>query len=168
MTPFGHLSVSYISGKSIKNISLPAIIIGGVLPDIDFLFIFFDWFNQYHRVVTHNLFFIALVALIGSFLVSGNQRKIVAMSILLGGFSHLFIDSCMDANPTNGTGIALLWPLYKEFFAPFNILSPSGNKAGWGDPAKMIMPVLIAILYERPFYLRSGFLFFRKKRPDHL
>ena len=110
MTPIGHLAVSYISGKSIKNISLPAIIIGGVLPDIDFLFILFDWFNQYHRVITHNLFFIILAAFTGAVLVSGNQRKIVAVSILLGGISHLLIDSCMDANPTNGTGIALLWP----------------------------------------------------------
>ncbi len=168
MTPLGHLSVAYISGKSIKNISLPAIIIGGVLPDIDFLFIFFDWFNKYHRVITHNLFFITLAAIIGSFLVSGNQRKIVMLSVFLGGISHLFIDSCMDANPTNGTGIALLWPFYTEFFSPFNILSASGNKAGWADTSKMMMPVLISMRYELPFYLMAGYFFFRKKRSAHL
>jgi membrane-bound metal-dependent hydrolase YbcI (DUF457 family) len=58
MTPVGHLSVSYISGKSWGKLSLPAIIIGGVLPDADFLLIFLEWFNQIHRVITHNLFLV--------------------------------------------------------------------------------------------------------------
>ncbi len=76
--------------------------------------------------------------------------------------------SIMDANPSNGTGIALLWPFYSGFFSPFNILPASGNEAGWGDPVRMIMPVLLSMRYEVPFYLIAGYLFFRKKRLAHL
>ena len=130
MTPIGHLSVSYISGKSIKNISLPAIIIGGVLPDIDFVFIFFDWFNKYHHVITHNILFISFATLFGSYIVSKSPMKLVALSLFLGALLHLLVDSCMDNNPTNGIGVAFLWPFYDELFSPFNILSAAGYKAG--------------------------------------
>jgi membrane-bound metal-dependent hydrolase YbcI (DUF457 family) len=168
MTPIGHLSVSYISGKSIRNISLPAILIGGVMPDIDFLFIFFDWFNKYHHVITHNVLFITLAALFGSFFTSRGQRKLVVLSLFLGAFLHLLVDSCMDNNPTNGIGVALLWPFYGELFSPFNILSASGNKTGWSEPIKMIKPMLSVMLYEFPFYVISVFLILRRKRLSHL
>lgn len=164
MTPAGHLSISYISGRFVKNISLPAIIIGGILPDIDFFFVGFDWFNRYHHVVTHNLLFIILTALFTSFHRSWIPGKRVAPALLLGSFLHLIVDSFMDNNPTNGIGIALLWPFYAGFFSPFNILSDAGNKTGWSDPVSMIKPMLLVMLYEVPLYATSMFLFLRKKR----
>jgi membrane-bound metal-dependent hydrolase YbcI (DUF457 family) len=164
MTPIGHLSVSYISGKSIKNISLPAIIIGGVLPDIDFVFIFFDWFNKYHHVTTHNLLFISFAALFGSYITSKSTMKLAASSLFFGALLHLFVDSCMDNNPTNGIGVAFLWPFYDELLSPFNILSASGNEAGWREPIRMIKPMLLVIVYEVPFYIITVFLLLRRKR----
>ena len=167
MTPIGHLSISYISGKSIRNISLPAMIIGGILPDIDFVFIFFDWFNQYHHMVTHNLLFISFAAIFGFFAGDGTRKKVVASSLFLGVFLHVFVDSCMDNNPTNGIGVAWLWPFYDGFFSPFNILSPSGNKAGWGEPVRMIKPMLLVVLYEVPFYIISIFLLLKSRNRPH-
>lgn len=164
MTPVGHLSVSYISGRILKNISLPAVIIGGILPDIDFAFIFFDWFNQYHHVITHNLLFITLSAFFAFLISSGSGGKRAAYSMFLGAALHLLVDSCMDNNPTNGTGVALLWPFYDGLFSPFNILTASGNRAGWSEPVKMIRPMLVVVLYEIPFYVVSFFLLLRNKK----
>jgi hypothetical protein len=165
MTPIGHLSISYISGKSIRNISLPSIIIGGLLPDIDFIFIFFDWFNQYHHVITHILLFICLTAIAGGVAVFGRLKMRIGFSLLLGSLIHLAVDSFMDNNPSNGTGVALLWPFYGELFSPFNLLTPSGIEKGWEEPIKMIRPMLLVMLYELPFYAISVFLLLRKNRP---
>ncbi len=164
MTPLGHLSVSYVSAKSINGASISAIIIGGFLPDLDFLFIFFDWFNMYHHVTTHNVFYIGIAAFI-AYVISDKQNNIIiALSLFFGGMLHLFIDSCMDNNPTNGIGITLLWPFYEGHFSPFNILTDSGVKAGWGEPLKMVRPMMIVVLYELPLYILSLLLLLKSKR----
>ncbi|UCH44530.1 MAG: metal-dependent hydrolase [Nitrospiraceae bacterium] len=164
MTPIGHISVSHIFGKSMRNISLPSIIIGGLLPDIDFAFIFFDWFNQYHHVITHNLLFISFAALVGAVVASGKLKKRIGISLLLGSLLHLAIDSFLDNNPSNGIGVALLWPFYGELFSPFNLLTPSGIENGWSEPMKMIRPMLFVMLYELPFYAISVFVLLRENR----
>ena len=164
MTPIGHLTVSYISGKSCRNISLTALIIGGVLPDIDFLFLFFDWFNQVHRVVTHNIFFILLASLLTAALAAKGKKQVIGFSLLFGGMLHLMIDSFMDNNPTNGMGIALLWPLSDNFFSPFNLFHASLNAPGWNKPFRMIRTLIPGLLYEVPFYIVSVFLFLKKRR----
>ena len=164
MTPFGHLSVSYIPHKTFRNISLPALLIGGVLPDFDFLFIFFDWFNQAHRVVTHNIFFVALISLSGMFFAAKGRRKAVVSSLFMGMILHLLVDSCMDNNPTNGIGLALFWPLSGEYYSPFNLLHASERSVGWRDPVRMLRSLVPVMVYELPLYLLAGFLFFRERK----
>ncbi len=164
MTPIGHLSVSYISARSISRLSIPAVIIGGFVPDLDFLFIFFDWFNAYHHVTTHNIFYISLAALIGYLITEKQNKTVIALSLLMGGFLHLLVDSCMDNNPTNGVGVTLFWPLYEGHISPFNILTDSGVKAGWGEPLKMVKPMMIVVLYELPLYIISMILFMKRKK----
>lgn len=163
MTPLGHLTVTYVTGKSVRNISLTALMIGGILPDIDFLFLFFEWFNQVHRVVTHNLFFILLASLIAALFADKDRKQVVGLSLFLGGVLHLTIDSFMDNNPTNGMGIALLWPLSDNFFSPFNLLHVSSNTHGWNKPSTMIRTLIPGLLYEVPFYIVSVFLFLKKR-----
>lgn len=162
MTPIGHASLSYITGKSFRNISLPAIILGGLSPDFDFMFLFFDWFNQIHRVVSHNLIFIALASLISSFFAVKGRKCIVGLSFLAGGLLHLFFDSFMDNNPTNGIGIALMWPVSDKVISPFNILQPSLHLPGWRYPMKMIHSLIPVMLFELPFYAVSIFLLGKK------
>ena len=164
MTPLGHLSVSYLSARSISGASIPAIIIGGFLPDLDFLFIYFDWFNKYHHVTTHNIFYIGIASVIAYFIAEKENRIIVALSLLFGGLLHFLIDSCMDLNASNGVGITLLWPLYEGHFSPYNILTDSGVTAGWGEPLKMVRPMMIVVLYEVPFYFFAAILFLKSKR----
>jgi membrane-bound metal-dependent hydrolase YbcI (DUF457 family) len=162
MTPAGHLSVSYILGRALKNIPIPAIIIGGIMPDLDFLFIFFEWFNQAHRVVTHNIAFVFLAAAAAMLAAPGGQKKAAAIGIVAGGLLHLFIDSVMDNNSSNGIGIAFLWPFYDGFFSPFNFLELQ-HRATWKEPFKMIGVMLPVLLYELPFYMTALFVLYRRK-----
>jgi len=164
MTPLGHLSVSYLSARSISGASIPAIIIGGFLPDLDFLFIYADWFNKYHHVTTHNVFYIGIAALVAYVIAEKQNKIIVALSLLFGGLLHFLIDSCMDLNSSNGVGVTLLWPLYEGHFSPFNILTDSGVKAGWSEPLKMVKPMMIVVLYELPLYVLSAIVFLKSKR----
>ena len=163
MTPLGHLSVSIVTGHSLKRLCLPALIVGGVLPDIDFIFILSDFFNQVHRVITHNLFFIILASLVSMIIVAGEKKRSVGISILIGGALHLFIDSCMDNNPSNGIGIALFWPLSEDFFSPFNLLSLTASSHGWNEPLKMFKTIVPNMLYEVPFYFMAAFHMLRQR-----
>ena len=164
MTPAGHFSASYITGKSSNYFSLPAIIIGGVLPDIDFIFLFFDWFNQVHRLTSHNLLFIILASLIAAAFASGGRRVTIGLSLFMGAFMHLMFDSVMDNNPSNGLGIALLWPFSAKFFSPFNLLELSASPSGWKEPLNMIKTLVPGLLYEVPLYVMAAFLYFKKTK----
>ncbi|MEW6601554.1 MAG: metal-dependent hydrolase [Nitrospirota bacterium] len=165
MSPIGHLTISYVSSRTFfRNLSLTALLVGGVLPDIDFLFLFFKWFNQAHRVVSHNLLFILTASLFAAAVSDKGQKKAAGLSLLAGGMLHLMIDSVMDINPTNGIGIALFWPFSDKFFSPFNILNPSLNLAGWSNPMGMVRTLIPGLLYEIPFYIIAAILFFRQKR----
>jgi membrane-bound metal-dependent hydrolase YbcI (DUF457 family) len=167
MTPFGHASVSFIAGsclhrKSYRDTALAALVIGGIVPDMDFLLLMFDWFNRVHRVISHNLLFIVSSALIGAVLSGKGNKKIVAFSLLAGGLLHLAIDSCMDNNPTNGIGIALLWPFRDTLFSPFNLLKLNEAGIGWDQPLRMGMLMMPLLLYEVPLYITAAFLLFRQ------
>ena len=143
---------------------MPAVIAGGFLPDLDFLFVLFDWFNRYHHVTTHNVFYIGIAAFIAYLIAEKQNKMIVALSVFLGALLHLLVDSCMDNNPSNGVGVALLWPFYNWHFSPFNILTYSGVNAGWGEPLKMVKPMMIVVLYEIPLYIVSVILLLKNKR----
>jgi membrane-bound metal-dependent hydrolase YbcI (DUF457 family) len=163
MTPLGHISVSYLTGRSSGFFVLPAVIAGGVLPDVDFLFVFFSWFNTIHRVATHNVFFICLASVIAALLAQGSDRYRVGASLFAGGVCHLFIDSVMDMNPTNGLGIAVFWPVSSSFFSPFNILSTSSDIQGWNEPVAMMKRLVPSLIYELPFYVAAGILYLKNR-----
>ena len=152
MTPFGHAAVSYLAGKPIKTASLIALVAGGVLVDIDFIFLPFPWFNSIHHVLTHNLFFITLMGLCGA-LVATRSRFVVGLSLIAGGVLHLIFDSMMDNNPTNGLGIALFWPVSDHMFMLFNLVEPEASTAGWSDLGSMIQAAIKAIFWEVPLWI---------------
>lgn len=153
MTPAGHLAVSYIAGASNQRILLPAVLAGGVLPDCDFIFFFFAWFNEIHRLISHNVTFVLLASLIAAGVAPRGIKAAAAVSLLLGGAAHLLIDSVMDVNPTNGIGIALFWPFSSQFYSPFNLMQASADMPGWSQPAAMMRVLVPGMLYEVPFYM---------------
>lgn len=169
MTPLGHMSVSLIAGsflfrKSQKNAALAALIIGGTAPDVDFLFLLSDWFNKAHRVVSHNLLFVIVVALAGAMIAGEGKRSIVTAGLSAGGLLHLAIDSCLDNNPTNGIGVAFFWPFLDGLYSPFNLLTVNDAGIGWDQPLKMISVMMPLFLYEAPLYILASFLLFRRKK----
>lgn len=152
MTPAGHASISYLSSKLSKKLIVVWVVIGGIIPDIDFLFLPFDFFNSIHRVVTHNIFFAIFTSLIVSiFYKNGTKKKMVFVSLLIGILLHIAVDSVMDNNPSNGMGVALFWPLSKDMFQPFNVLPIKNVKTGWHNPADMIQGIIPEIFFELPF-----------------
>ena len=165
MTPAGHVAVSYIAGRLNQRLVLPAVLAGGVLPDCDFIFFFFDWFNGIHRLVSHNALFILLASLAAASLAPRGTKAAAAVSLFVGGAAHLLIDSAMDVNPTNGIGIALFWPFSSQFYSPFNLFEASAGAPGWSQPAAMIRLLAPGMLYEVPFYT-GAFLLWKGKRGE--
>lgn len=167
MTPAGHISISYLFGRYFKYISIPAIIIGGILPDMDFIFLFAPWFNRIHRVITHNLTFLLLTSAAGALIIERQRKAVIFASLIIGGLLHLFFDSCVDGNPSNGLGVAIFWPFSDYFFCPVNFYSliNAGFNSRWlADPAAKIKIEMQYILWEMPLYLLSIILFLKSKK----
>ncbi len=129
--------------------------IGSLLPDIDFIFIFFSWFNSFHRGFTHSIFFILICTL---FLLLKKYNKKFIISFLLGITLHLFIDSSMDSNVSNGIGIAIFYPFSKECYSFFNLLSVTNTELTWENPLKYIYHTFSLIIWEIPFISISLFI----------
>lgn len=164
MSPVGHISVSYILTASASKITILSGIIGALLVDFDFIFLPFPWFNEIHRVVTHNIFFVFVLSLLGWFVVKGEYKKYVMTGLLIGGMSHLIIDALMDSNPSNGMGVAFFWPLINQNFLIYNFLPPTAeNTTGWQNPSEMMKFSFLAILIELPFYIVAATIFIIKK-----
>ena len=191
MTPLGHLAVSYSLAKGTVARStphaaaLPALIGGGLAPDVDFLLLGLPNFNALHRSLTHNLFFVLAVAGLCALLVflrrgvllrqgtsSGRKggsvttNQAVSLAVFLaavtGGFAHLFLDAILDSNASNGVGVAALWPLSEAFFSPFNLAQQ--RCSGWENPLDATLCNLPLILYEVPFYLLAALLWWRVRK----
>lgn len=169
MTPLGHAAISYMAGNSYKRLSVPAVLLGGFLPDIDFFLLPFSFFDSIHRVVTHNLLFLALAGGVIFFIYRNHPRRyIILLSMALGIILHFFADSIMDANMQNGTGIALFWPFSNYFFSPFNLVEPIPH-SGWDQPALqakitlqkmgwellMVLPVVMFLLLKRFYRIKT-------------
>ncbi|MCG8638055.1 MAG: metal-dependent hydrolase [Desulfobacterales bacterium] len=163
MTPAGHASVAYLAGTFLKRLPLSAILLGGVLPDIDFILLFWEGFNAVHRVWTHNLLFIILMGVIVSSRAGAGRRMIFFMGMTVGGLLHLIVDACLDNNPGNGIGIPFFWPFLDTFFSPVNLSLSNTGSAGWEQPLEMARHAVGGLLVELPFFLVCAWVFFRKK-----
>ena len=127
---------------------MAATLVGGLLPDIDICLVLWPHLNQIHRVVTHNLLFVSVAAVLASFLVK--RRRAVCLGMLWGGLLHLLADACFDTNPSNGIGVALLWPISHQYFSPINLLTPPDNPATWHQPLAMVKQALVSLWWEIP------------------
>ncbi len=164
MTPFGHVAVAYLAGKSSRKIVMPAILIGGILPDIDFLFSPFPWFNQIHRGFSHSILFIGICALLARLVSSPGHKRQIALSLFCGGLLHLLVDACLDTNPSNGIGVAFFWPFSEERFSPFNLLQAvETQQLNWEQPVLFLRSSLWIILLEIPLYLTAAGIYLQKK-----
>lgn len=142
-------------------------LVGGLAPDVDFLFLFFPFFNAIHRVGTHNVFFVTGVALV---MMACNRTHRLGMGAgALGcGFLHLFIDAVMDNNPSNGIGVALIWPLSGWMFSPFNLLRVQTDHVGWTDVAGSLQNAMVLFIIETPLVALSLWLAWKNRHREPL
>jgi len=150
MTPFGHLSTAYLISRKEHHFLLAALA-GSLIMDADIVLLPFGIYNGLHRIITHNLFCMAIV--IGCLLVvfrRSPHRNEILLGVLAGMLSHLAVDCILDDNPSNGLGVAIFWPFSREMFCPFNLdnLLPGG----WGGPLLQKSPLFVirSMLFEIP------------------
>lgn len=167
MTPLGHAGVGVVLAHADRRLWLSALVLGAMLPDIDFVLVWAPQFNAWHRVITHNLLFVAVSSIaLGLALARRRARAPTAamLALALGGLSHLAIDACMDANASNGIGVALLWPLSSVMVSPFNLLTPQQGGSGWSDPVAAARAALPGVLWELPGIAAGAVLLLRRRR----
>ena len=165
---FGHLIGAWCAGKiyeyfSKKKINHNAwffVLLGGILPDADFLL---DWTfgTDLHRTFSHSLLLLILVPLaiyvFYSFL-KHSENKQFALFAGLGIATHLFLDGFSTY------GIPLLWPLlgYFSFFSGFTPSIPDGGLLQ-GDAEMLIYKIKLAIIDMAIGTAWIFYLWFRKK-----
>ena len=166
MTPLGHAAASTLLSPR-ERLPVWPLILAGVAPDVDYLFVWAPQFNALHRVVTHNLLFVLIVAGLCAALWprAQSRRAMIFAAAVLGGLAHLLVDACMDTNPTNGLGVAWLWPLSEAFFSPFNLMRLEPNPAGWGDPLVAARGVIRGLVFEVPLWLGAAWLWRKRLAP---
>ena len=101
-----------------------AVIAGSLAPDMDFLFLFLDNFNEFHRTWSHSIFFLVGIAMVVSAAANRYLKVeccVVFVSFVIGSILHIAIDSVLDNNPTNGLGVAFFYPVSTEMFQLFSV-----------------------------------------------
>jgi len=165
---FGHLVGAWIVGKayqffSKKKLSSAAwfvLLLGGILPDTDFLI---DWALGYdsHRTITHSLIFLIAVPILTYILFSIAKdpgKKQFAVCIGLGIATHLFLDTLL------GGGIPLLWPSMMHFSTSgiSNITLP-GSTFSRANPIELANQLRAAIMDMAIGTAWLFYLWFRKR-----
>ncbi len=127
---FGHIIGAWLVGKSIELATKRKIskntwfflILGGILPDIDFLFQFI-FKTSLHRGITHSIFFAIFVPMfVYSIFNWIKDKKALNYSLFLtiGILTHIFLDF------PSLIGVPLLWP-YAKMFIPNLSLETSSD-----------------------------------------
>ena len=136
---FGHLVTAWVIGllinkkKKIPQFGWGLLLLGGILPDIDFLP---DWFlgTEIHRTFTHSILFIILAFVITYLILKHYKLQKQAIFISIGIGIHILVD--MVTMP----GVQLLWPIQSWVsiygIYPFQMLKPITvslltNKLNW-------------------------------------
>ena len=167
MTPLGHGAVALVAGRA-RRLEPWALVLGGVLPDLDWLLFWAPGFNEWHRVATHNVVFVVLASAIAAVVVGRWRRLSLARAyaaVALGAALHVLVDACMDTNPTNGIGIAPWWPFADTMWSPFNVMAYEDNPDGWNDFTRAAPGVLRGILWELPFLALAAWWYRPRRAP---
>jgi membrane-bound metal-dependent hydrolase YbcI (DUF457 family) len=165
LTPVGHAAVALVVGRPGRRLDARALVIGGVLPDVDWVLFWAPGFNAWHRVATHSLLFVAIAAPVIAWLwrrLGTAAFRPTLAAIAIGALAHLLVDACMDTNPTNGVGVAILWPFQSTPWSPFNVMRFEDNPAGWDAPMDAAVGVLRGLAWELPFVLAAALLWLRR------
>lgn len=172
MTPIGHAAVGYVVARAQRRL-VPRgaltpwhVVLGGVLPDIDFVLVWAPQFNDWHRVVTHNLLFVAVTSVLLGWAISrarGHSLPRTVAALALGGVLHLLVDACMDGNASNGIGVAILWPFDATMWSPFNVVHAASSGPGWRDPWRAIAGSAKGLVWELPWIAAAAWAWYHER-----
>lgn len=166
---FGHLvgawgagkAYQYFSKKKISHYAWFFLLLGGILPDIDFLL---DWTLGYdtHRTFTHNFLFVIFAALLAYIIFSilkHPEKRQFALFLGSGILTHLFLDSFF------GTGVPLLWPsmMHLSFFQGISYSVLKGSTFSRGDVIELGNQLRFAIIDMAIGTAWIFYLWFKKK-----
>jgi membrane-bound metal-dependent hydrolase YbcI (DUF457 family) len=143
------------------------VVLGGVLPDIDFALVWAPRFNEWHRVITHNLLFVAVTSMLLGWALArarGHSLPLTTIALALGGVLHLLVDACMDGNASNGIGVAVLWPFDDRMWSPFNLVEAGDSGPGWRDPWHALAGSLRGLAWELPWLAAAGVAWYAQRR----
>lgn len=165
---FGHLTGSWGAGKIYEYLTKSRIshqawfflLLGGILPDADFLL---DWVfrTDLHRSVSHSLFFLISAPLLVYVLfgfVKQEDGKTFALFLALGIAAHLILDMF------SAYGVPLLWPKtwYFSFFSGITVGVPDGGLLV-GGAEELLYKLKLAILDMGLGTAWLFYLWFRKR-----
>jgi membrane-bound metal-dependent hydrolase YbcI (DUF457 family) len=159
VTPF-HYPIAYLTSKLGGNLSLPALIVGSMVPDLEIPFIVLLLGTDVpHRLVLHSLLgavtagtllSIAITVLIYPWLASAifpiDKRKVkekcrftlcLVFSCVLGGISHVMLDV------TNHAYNPVFWPFLALNETPSPIVPVIGGEVA----ASLLVHALMAVLF---------------------
>ena len=140
---FEHLIGGWIAGKIIElarkkrlsHISWFVILVGAIIPDIDYI-MEWTWFKETHRTFTHSILFVlfmgVLLFLVFSIVKRFSNRyldkinhKHIGILFSIGILTHLLLDMIFVP------GVPLLWP-YDLYFSYFGVFQKSMiQKLAW-------------------------------------
>lgn len=166
MTPLGHAAVGFSSQLLDRRLSWRGLVVGAVILDIDFALFWSPHFNAIHRVITHNLLFVAILGLLAWVVGDRCRGGVVSFSVVLGALTHLLVDSMLDGNPSNGIGVALFYPWSMRSFSPINLVQIEPDPPTWNELDRMIPAVLRGMAFEVPFCVISAVLIWRRWGPS--
>ena len=117
MFPFGHLIIAWLVGLGIQKLAKVNIsrlgwgllLLGGLLPDVDYLFDFILG-NTTHRMFTHSLLFVLVAFFIIYIILKMFDLEKEAYFLPIGILVHIIVD--MLSYP----GVLLFWPLGTWFW----------------------------------------------------
>ncbi len=151
MRPIGHLSIAYLLAKSVPAVSTPAVLVGGILPDMDFALLPFPFFGKIHRVITHNFVFALAAGLLSAALAKKGRKRAAGLGAALGASAHLLIDADMFIGSERGEACALFYPFDRRQISRFRFKPPRSVKAGWQDPVRDLAKSMRGMQRELPY-----------------
>lgn len=161
MTPLGHAAIGFITGRSFPRLPMAPLLVGSLLPDIDFAAFIFGELNGAHRGATHSIAFAALAGILVAAFIR-RDRWAWGIAAFTGVLLHILVDSMLDTNPSNGTGVALFWPVYQKAVSPLNLAFTECGS--WINPMGALTCSWSVIIFELPFLLLAGILLIRSRR----
>lgn len=143
MTPFGHLTVGAALARWLQRRGVPVqtkgVLLGSVLPDVDFFATPYFARTKVHRTFTHSPIALLLAGLV--------LRRWGIGSVIIGGLSHILIDNFIGGNPP---GVGWAFPLTSGRV-------PLGPHLRWGRHTRPPLWVNVLLELAAIFFLIVAF-----------